>query len=71
MVVSEQHAAFGAIEHAGAAQRLSRTPARTGTSPVFGGDTVSVLIELGYSQEEIDSMCADGAIPKSGGLPLS
>ena len=50
---------------------LSKTPARTGASPVFGGDTESVLIELGYTQEEIYSMRSDGVIPNSGGLPLS
>ena len=71
LIVSEQHATFGAIEHAGAAQQLSKTPARTGTSPIFGGDTESMLTELGYTREEIDSMRADGVIPRSGGLPLS
>ena len=71
LIVSGRHAAFGSVEHAGAAQRLSKTPARTGASPVFGGDTESVLIELGYTQEEIYSMRSDGVIPNSGGLPLS
>ena len=71
LIVSDRHAAFGNVEHAGAAQRLSSTPAHTGTSPVFGGDTEAVLIELGYSQETIDSMRADGVIPSSGGLPLN
>ncbi len=71
LVVSERHAAFGAVEHAGTAQQLSKTPARTGTSPVFGGDTESALIELGCTQDEIDAMRADGVIPKSGWLPLS
>ena len=71
LIVSEKHAAFGAVEHAGASQQLSKTPARTGTSPVFGGDTESVLTELGYTQDEIDAMRADGVIPRSGGLPLS
>ena len=50
---------------------MSETPARTGTSPVFGGDTESVLTELGYTQGEIDSMRADGVIPRAEGLPLS
>ena len=71
LIVSRRHAAFGSVEHAGAAQHLSKTPARTGASPVFGGDTESVLIELGYTQEEIYSMRSDGVIPNSGGLPLS
>ena len=71
LIISEQHDTFGSIEHAGAAQRLSKTPARTGTSPVFGGDTESLLAELGYSQAEIDSMRANGVIPRAEGLPLS
>ena len=70
LIVSVRHAAFGAIEHAGTAQRMSITPARTGTSPTFGGDTESVLVELGYTREEIDSMRSDGVIPSLGGLPL-
>ena len=70
LIVSERHAAFGVIEHAGTAQRMSSTPARTGTSPTFGGDTESVLIELGYTREEVDSMRSDGVIPSSDGLPL-
>ena len=71
LIVSEQHEAFGVVEHAGTAQQLSKTPARTGTSPVFGGDTESVLIELGYTRDEIDSMRVDGMIPRAEGLPLS
>ena len=71
LIISEQHEAFGTIEHAGTAQRLSKTPARVGTSPVFGGDTESVLTELGYTREEIDSMRADGVIPEPQGLPLN
>ncbi len=71
LIISEQHEAFGAVEHGGTAQQLSETPARTGTSPVFGGDTESVLSELGYTQDEIDAMRADGVIPQAEGLPLT
>ena len=71
LILSEEHEAFGAIEHGGTAQQMSKTPARVGTSPVFGGDTVSILGELGYTREEIDSMRAEGVIPRSEGLPLS
>ncbi len=70
LIISGQHEAFGDVEHAGTAQRLSQTPARVGTSPVFGGDTEAVLTELGYTQQEIDSMRADGVIPGAEGLPL-
>ena len=71
LIVSERHPAFGSIEHGGVAPQLSVTPVKAGTSPVFGGDTESVLTELGYTREEIDSMRADGVIPRSGRLSLS
>ena len=71
LIISERHEAFGSVEHAGTAQRMSETPARVGTSPVFGGDTESVLSELGYSRDEIDAMRADGVIPRAEGLPLA
>ena len=70
LIMSELHEAFGSVEHAATAQQLSKTPARTGTSPVFGGDTEAILIELGYTQDEIDSMRADGVIPRPEGMPL-
>ncbi len=69
-IVSEQHPFFGAVEHGGAVPRLSATPVRTGTSPVFGGDTLDILTELGYSGDEIEAMRADGVIPQTDGLPL-
>ena len=70
LIVSEDHPFFGGVEHGIAAPRMSATPVRTGTSPVFGGDTVDVLVELGYSDDEIVAMRADGVIPQSDGLPL-
>lgn len=71
LIISDQHEAFGAIEHGGTAQLMSETPAQTGTSPAFGRDTESTLAELGYTRNEIDSMRADGVIPRAEGLPLS
>ena len=70
LVVEERHPAFGAVEHGGTPQRLSATPARAGTSPVFGADTDAVLAELGYSEPELAVMRADGVIPPKEGLPL-
>ncbi len=70
LIVSENHPFFGGVEHGVAAPRMSATPVRTGTSPVFGGDTAALLTELGYSPDEIDAMRADGVIPQSDGLPL-
>ena len=70
LIVSQHHSAFGAIEHGGIAPRMSVTPVKTGTSPIFGGDTADILTELGYSEPEIDSMRSEGVIPHSNGLPL-
>ena len=70
LIVSEDHPFFGSVEHGIAAPQMAETPVRTGTSPVFGGDTVDVLTELGYSSDEIEAMRADGVIPQKDGLPL-
>ena len=70
LIVTEHHPFFGSVEHGIAAPRMGATPVRTGTSPVFGSDTVDVLTELGYSVAEIEAMRADGVIPQADGLPL-
>lgn len=70
LIVTERHPFFGSVEHGIAAPQMGSTPVRTGTSPVFGGDTVDVLTELGYSDDEIEAMRADGVIPQTDGLPL-
>ena len=70
LIASSSHPAFGEIEHGGVAPRLSVTPVKVGSSPVFGGDTSAILSELGYSDAEIDSMRAEGVIPQTDGLPL-
>ena len=70
LIVTEDHPFFGSVEHGIAAPEMSATPVRTGTSPVFGGDTVETLTELGYTGDEIEAMRADGVIPETDGLPL-
>ncbi len=70
MIVSSRHPAYGGVEHGGVAQRLSATPARVGATPVFGGDTESVLAELGYAPARIAQMRADGVIPAAGGVAI-
>ena len=72
LVVSQTHPVFGKVEHGGAAQRLSATPAQATAAPVFGADTEDLLRELGYESERIETMRAEGAIPKSSdGLALA
>lgn len=72
LVASHIHPTFGEVEHGGAPQRLSATPARNAPPPAFGADTEDLLRELGYGAERIAAMRADGTIPKAAdGLPLA
>ena len=70
LVTSAEHPAFGIVTHGGVAPRLSVTPVAAGTSPEFGGDTVDVLRELGYTELELERLRTQGAIPKADALPL-
>ena len=70
LIVSERHPFFGDVEHGVAAPSMSETPIRNGTSPAFGGDTIAILTELGYSTGEIEAMRANGVIPRTDALPL-
>ena len=43
--------------------QLSKTPARIrGLAPELGQHTEEVLLEAGYSWEEIEALCREGAI---------
>jgi alpha-methylacyl-CoA racemase len=45
------------------APRFSRTPGEIRRGPVpWGADTDAVLLELGHSQEQIDTLRADGVV---------
>jgi crotonobetainyl-CoA:carnitine CoA-transferase CaiB-like acyl-CoA transferase len=43
---------------------MSETPLQDVSPPIFGGETVAVLEELGLTAEEIDRLRETGAIPK-------
>ena len=70
LVTSTEHPAFGSVTHGGVAPRLSVTPVVAGISPEFGGDTIVVLRELGYTAREIERLRTQGAIPKAISIPL-
>ena len=70
LIQSGEHAEFGRVTHGGISAQLSRTPAVASRSPAFGGDTESVLRELGYTSSEIDSMRSNGVIPKTASVEL-
>ena len=61
--VEYQHPYVGKLEQIGTTYSLSDTPTVEQTPPLIVGDnSVSLLIELGYSEEEIDAMAKDFAI---------
>ena len=62
-VVTGHHRAVGRIDMFGGGIDFSDTPADPGGDPaVFGEHTREVLAEYGYSAEQIDAMCASGAV---------
>jgi crotonobetainyl-CoA:carnitine CoA-transferase CaiB-like acyl-CoA transferase len=71
LIQSGEHAEFGRVTHGGVSPQLSRTPAVATRSPAFGGDTESILRELGYASSEINSMRTNGVIPRHASVPLA
>jgi crotonobetainyl-CoA:carnitine CoA-transferase CaiB-like acyl-CoA transferase len=70
LIRSAEHPDFGRVTHGGVSPQLSRTPAVATRSPAFGGDTESILRELGYASSEISGMRANGVIPRTASVPL-
>jgi crotonobetainyl-CoA:carnitine CoA-transferase CaiB-like acyl-CoA transferase len=57
------HETLGPVKQVGSPMRLSETPARIARAgPLLGQHSAQVLSELGYSQEEIRRLAADGVI---------
>lgn len=63
LVVEEDMGAYGRVTHGGVAPRMSKTPPQLGSTPLFGEETEAVLLELGYSVDELDALRAEGVIP--------
>lgn len=63
MVVETDHATLGPVKTLGAPVKFSDTPsAITRAAPVLGQHTNDVLVELGYSNAEIEDLRASGAV---------
>ncbi len=53
------HPVAGAVRQVGSPMRFSRTPPRrAGAGPVLGADTRVVLLEAGYTDEDVDALVA-------------
>lgn len=63
LVVEEDMGEYGRVMHGGVAPRMSKTRPQLGSTPLFGEETEAVLLELGYSVDELDALRADGVIP--------
>jgi crotonobetainyl-CoA:carnitine CoA-transferase CaiB-like acyl-CoA transferase len=61
---AELNSSWGNTSWAGNPVIMSETPLQDVSPPIFGGDTVDVLEELGLTAEEIDRLRETGAIPK-------
>ena len=63
LIVKRDHPDFGQAEHLGSVARLSETPMRVGRpTPLLGSDTDDILVEAGYTGEQIESMKMSGAV---------
>ncbi|MEM8985196.1 MAG: CoA transferase [Pseudomonadota bacterium] len=68
MVTEVEHQTLGRVKTLGCPIRFSETPAEVKTgAPVLGQHTCEVLHSLGYDQQKIDELVADGAV----GAPAS
>ena len=66
MVVEVDHPKAGRTKTLGLPIKFSDTPGKVErASPLLGQHTVEVLASLGYTAEEIDALCAQGAIAKA------
>lgn len=66
MVVEVPHSRLGRVKTLGHPVKYSATPAELHRgAPLLGEHTREVLKELGYDQDEIDSLLADGAVAQS------
>ena len=63
LIVGRDHPGIGQADHLGIVAKLSETPMRVGRpTPLLGAETDEILIEAGYTGEQIESMKLSGAV---------
>jgi crotonobetainyl-CoA:carnitine CoA-transferase CaiB-like acyl-CoA transferase len=60
--VEIDHPYTGPLKYPGAQFKMSETPYRAGRAPLLGEHTASVLADLGYKEEDVARLRAQGAI---------
>lgn len=66
MIPTVEHAKLGPVKTLGLPIKLSETPGEVATgAPVFGQHTSEVLLEYGFSEDDISAFDAEGAIAVS------
>lgn len=68
MVVTQEHPRLGSVNVLGSPFNLSRTPVdRFAPAPLLGEHTREVLLEHGCTEDEVESLFADGVLSESSG----
>jgi len=63
MLVEVEHPTMGKVQQVGIGAKFSRTPGSVRSlAPRRGQHTEEVLLDLGYSQQQIEELQAEGAI---------
>jgi len=62
MIVEVEHPVRGRYITAGNPVKLSASPTKISTAPLLGQHRREILVELGYSEADIDALAADGSI---------
>jgi len=63
LIVGRDHPGVGQADHLGSVAKLSETPMRVGRpTPLLGAETDEILVEAGYTGEQIQAMKLSGAV---------
>lgn len=67
---TQEHPTEGRLRYVRPATLFSRTPATVrNQAPVLGQDSIAILEQSGFGQDEIDRLLADGVVKQAKGVP--